>query len=65
MKYYLTNARIVLENDLLNAASLLIEEGLIRAIEPVAGREEMRRRRGGRSPLAVGPGRVCQALDIE
>lgn len=34
MKHYLTNARIVLENDLLNAASLLIEEGRISAIEP-------------------------------
>lgn len=38
---------------------------LIRAIEPVTGEEAMRRRRGGRSPLAVGPGRACQALDID
>lgn len=38
---------------------------LIRAIEPVAGEEVMRRRRRGRSPVAVGPGRLCQALDID
>lgn len=37
MKYYLTNARIVLENDLLNAASLLMEDGQIVAIEPDSG----------------------------
>lgn len=37
---------------------------LIRAIEPVAGRDEMRRRRG-RTPLADGPGKLCQALAID
>ena len=36
MKHYLTNARIVLENEVLNASSLLIEEGQITAIEPAS-----------------------------
>ena len=38
---------------------------LIRALQPIAGEEEMLARRGGRSPLAIGPGRACQALDID
>ncbi len=38
---------------------------LIRALEPIAGVEEMLARRAGRSPIAVGPGRVCQALGID
>lgn len=37
---------------------------LIRGLEPLEGLDVMRRRRGGRSPLAAGPGRVCQALGI-
>lgn len=36
---------------------------LIRAIEPLAGVEEMLLRRG-RTPLADGPGKLCQALGI-
>ena len=36
MKQYLTNARIVLENDILNSASLLIEDGQISAIDPTS-----------------------------
>jgi len=40
---------------------------LIRAIEPLAGIELMRRRRGREKPLelARGPARLCQALDID
>lgn len=37
---------------------------LLRAIDPVAGTEVMRRRRG-REPLADGPGKLCQALGID
>ena len=37
---------------------------LIRALDPLAGEEEMRRRRGGALGLASGPGRLCQALGI-
>ncbi len=37
---------------------------LIRAMEPVDGAEEMLRRRG-RTPLADGPGKLCQALGID
>jgi DNA-3-methyladenine glycosylase len=39
---------------------------LIRAVEPTAGIEVMRRRRGVANPrlLAAGPGRLCQALGI-
>jgi len=39
---------------------------LIRALEPVRGVEEMRRRRGFDAPklLCSGPGRLCQALGV-
>ncbi len=37
---------------------------LIRAVTPVAGIEEMRRRRGRSAPLTDGPGKLCQALGI-
>jgi DNA-3-methyladenine glycosylase len=37
---------------------------LLRAIDPVDGIAEMRRRRG-REPLADGPGKLCQALGID
>lgn len=37
---------------------------LIRGLEPLEGQPEMARRRGGRRPLAAGPGRVCEALGI-
>lgn len=37
---------------------------LIRAIDPLDGIEEMRHRRG-RTPLADGPGKLCQALGID
>ncbi len=37
---------------------------LVRGVEPVSGVEVMTRRRGGRLPLAAGPGRVCEALAI-
>jgi DNA-3-methyladenine glycosylase len=42
------------------------EAALIRALEPVAGIERMRERRGLVSPLLLcaGPGRLCQALDV-
>jgi DNA-3-methyladenine glycosylase len=40
---------------------------LLRALEPVAGLEAMRRRRPGRADpdLADGPGKLCQALAID
>jgi DNA-3-methyladenine glycosylase len=39
---------------------------LLRALEPTAGLEEMRRRRGLEEPrlLCSGPGRLCQALGL-
>lgn len=37
---------------------------LIRALEPVDGQDGMRARRGGRSELTNGPGRLTQALAI-
>lgn len=43
------------------------EEGqavLLRGMVPVAGEAVMRRRRGGRTPLGAGPGRLAQALGI-
>jgi DNA-3-methyladenine glycosylase len=40
---------------------------LVRALEPLAGIEEMRVRRGGRPdlPLTSGPARLCQAMGID
>ena len=37
---------------------------LIRALEPVDGRQLMRNRRGGREELTNGPGRLTQALAV-
>lgn len=37
---------------------------LIRALDPIAGKEEMLLRRGGRRPLCSGPGRLCEALGV-
>lgn len=37
---------------------------LVRGLDPVAGEDAMRVRRGGRTPLAAGPGRVCEALGV-
>jgi DNA-3-methyladenine glycosylase len=38
---------------------------LIRALEPLVGLEVMAGRRGGRKPLARGPGRLAQALGLD
>jgi DNA-3-methyladenine glycosylase len=42
------------------------EAALVRALEPIAGLEEMEARRGLSDPrlLCSGPGRLCQALEI-
>lgn len=40
------------------------EAVLIRAVEPVRGEEVMRENRGPGKPLADGPGKLCQALEI-
>ena len=40
------------------------EAVLIRGIEPVEGIDIVVARRGGREPLAAGPGRLCEALAI-
>ncbi|NNE11762.1 MAG: DNA-3-methyladenine glycosylase [Ilumatobacter sp.] len=37
---------------------------LLRAVEPLAGIELMRERRGGRAQLADGPAKLCQAFAI-
>jgi DNA-3-methyladenine glycosylase len=37
---------------------------LVRGLEPLEGIAEMERRRGGRTPLTAGPGRLCEALGI-
>jgi DNA-3-methyladenine glycosylase len=37
---------------------------LVRALEPLAGKEAMEERRGGNRPLCSGPGRLCQALGV-
>ncbi len=50
-----------------NVVTGAAEEGsavLLRAGEPIEGTEEMACNRGGRVPLAVGPGRLAQALAI-
>lgn len=42
-----------------------VPEGvLIRALEPLAGEQTMRRRRSGRSDLTNGPGRLTQAFAV-
>ncbi len=38
---------------------------LVRALEPEEGVETMRRNRGGARDLCRGPGRLCQALEID
>lgn len=38
---------------------------LVRAMIPAEGRGVMRRRRGGREPIAGGPAMLCQALQID
>lgn len=37
---------------------------LLRGLEPLEGTTVMSRRRGGKEPIAAGPGRLCQALGI-
>ena len=41
------------------------EAVLLRGLEPLAGEEAMRARRGGRDPVAAGPGRLTQALGVD
>lgn len=38
---------------------------LIRAIKPMTGEDVMLERRGGKYPIAIGPGLVCQAMGID
>jgi len=38
---------------------------LLRAVEPLEGVELMLERRGGRHPLADGPGKLCQAMAVD
>lgn len=38
---------------------------LLRGLEPLGGEETMARRRQGRTPLAAGPGRLCEALGVD
>ena len=38
---------------------------LLRAVRPLRGIEQMTARRGGRTALADGPGKLCQAFGIE
>jgi len=42
----------------------LPEAVLLRGLEPVEGIDIVKARRGGREPLAAGPGRLCEALAI-
>ena len=37
---------------------------LIRGLDPIDGEDVMRERRGGRNPIAGGPGRVTQAMGV-
>ncbi len=41
------------------------EAVLLRGLAPIAGLDVMASRRGGRSPLAAGPGRLAQALGVD
>ncbi|MEO1059256.1 MAG: DNA-3-methyladenine glycosylase [Actinomycetota bacterium] len=52
-------ANVVVDGDGVGAAVL------VRAVEPVVGYDVMLRRRGGRQPVANGPGKLCQALAID
>lgn len=38
---------------------------LLRGVEPIEGEAEMSHRRGGRRPLAAGPGRLAQAFGVD
>lgn len=38
---------------------------LVRAVDPLVGHDEMRRRRRSGRGLADGPGKLCQALDLD
>jgi DNA-3-methyladenine glycosylase len=38
---------------------------LLRAVVPCRGMDIMRERRGGRQPLADGPGKLCQAFGLD